>query len=431
MEDECTVPTLMYPDSVQYLYALGNEIKSGAKLGLERMRDLLAGLGHPERSQRFIHVAGTNGKGSTSAMIAAVLRQGGLRTGLYTSPHLIEPTERINISGAAVTRESFAEAFTVVHRMAERMLLEERLDAHPSYFETVTAMALLLFKEQCDISVIEVGLGGRLDATNVIDPELCVITPVAYDHEAYLGNTLALIAGEKAGILKPGVPVVIATQDPAAGAVIEERARELNCRLIRAEDHPLSQVAANAEGCLFVLDNESYACNLAGRHQIENARAAILASKALGLSAEQIAAGLRDVRWPGRLELVSRQPDFILDGAHNPAGAAALAAYIREFYAQRPVWLVFGAMRDKAVDEVAEQLFPLADRIIATSPNFTRALRPQAILELSSHGEAVIAATIADAIELARLAPANAAVFFTGSLFVVGEARALLCTGVS
>ncbi len=364
-------------------------------------------------------------------MIAATLRQSGLRTGLYTSPHLVEPTERININGAAVTRESFAEAFTVVHQMAEQLLLEERLDAHPSYFETVTAMALLLFKEQCDISVIEVGLGGRLDATNVIDPEFCVITPVAYDHEAYLGNTLASIAGEKAGILKRGVPAVMATQDPAAGEVIEERAREMNCRLIRAEDHPLSHVDVNAQGCRFVLDGESYACSLPGRHQMENARAAILASKALGLSPEHIAAGFETVRWPGRLEVVSRQPDFILDGAHNPAGAAALAAYIREFFAGRPVWLVFGAMRDKAVDEVAEQLFPLADRIIATSPNFTRALRPEAILELSSHGEAIIAATMADAIQLARLAPPTAAVFFTGSLFLVGEARALLCSGVS
>jgi dihydrofolate synthase / folylpolyglutamate synthase len=422
---------LSYPDSVQYLYALGNEIKSGAKLGLERMRDLLAGLGHPERSQRFVHVAGTNGKGSTSAMIAAALRQSGLNTGLYTSPHLIEPTERININGAAVTRESFAKAFTAVHQIAEQMLLQEQLDAHPSYFETVTAMALLLFKQHCAISVVEVGLGGRLDATNVIDPELCVITPVAYDHEAYLGNTLTSIAAEKAGILKPAVPVVMATQQAAARAVIEDRARQLQCSVIRAEDYPLSYVDADAQGCRFVLDNESYACNLPGRHQIENARAAILASKALGLSADQIRAGLQTVRWPGRLEIVSHQPDFILDGAHNPAGAAALAAYIREFYAGRPVWLVFGAMRDKAVQEVAEQLFPLADRIIATSPNFTRALRPQAILELSGHGEATTAATLFEATQLARLAPPNAAVFFTGSLFLVGEARAILCPSVS
>ena len=422
---------LSYPDSVQYLYALGNEIKAGAKLGLERMRALLAALDNPERSQRFVHVAGTNGKGSTSAMIAAALHQSSQRTGLYTSPHLVAPTERINLKGNDVTKEDFAAAFSIVHDISEQMLLAEKLDAHPSYFETVTAMALLLFKQHCDISVMEVGLGGRLDATNVIDPQLCVITPVAYDHEAYLGNTLTSIAAEKAGILKPGVPVVIAAQQPAAQTVIEDRARRLNCPLIRTADYSLTDVEASAAGCRFVLDTESYSCNLAGRHQIENAKAAILASRALGLSPESIRIGLQNVRWPGRLELVSRHPDFILDGAHNPAGATALASYIREFHAGRPVWLVYGAMRDKAVEEVAEQLFPIADRLIATAPDFPRALRPKAILELSSHRNGVAANTVAEAIQLARLAPPDAAVFFTGSLFVVGEARAILLPSVS
>ena len=422
---------MSYPDSVEYLYSLGNEIKAGAKLGLERMHSLLAGLGNPEHSQRFIHVAGTNGKGSTTAMIASVLRQHGLRTGLYTSPHLIEPTERIGIQGAPVTKEQFAGAFATVHQVAEEMLLAEKLDAHPSYFETVTAMALLLFKEQCEIGVMEVGLGGRLDATNVIDPELCVITPIAYDHESYLGNTLTLIAGEKAGILKNSVPVVMARQESAAQAVVESRARELGCPLIRTEDYLLTNVEATAYGSHFELETQLYACPLAGRHQIENAKTAILAGRSLGIPAETINAGLQSVIWPGRLERISRNPDFILDGAHNPAGAAALAAYIREFHAHRQVWIVFGAMRDKAVQEVADQLFPLADKLIATAPNFPRALRPQAILELSAHREAVTASTVAAAIDLARLAPPNAAVFFTGSLFVVGEARAILSAPVS
>jgi dihydrofolate synthase/folylpolyglutamate synthase len=406
-------------------------MKAGAKLGLERMRDLLAGLGQPERHQRFVHVAGTNGKGSTSAMIAAVLRHANLRTGLYTSPHLIQPTERIKINGAPVTEHEFAAAFTTVHNVAEQMLLACKLDAHPSYFETVTAMALLLFKKHCDISVIEVGLGGRLDATNVIDPELCVITPVSFDHEAYLGNTLPLIAGEKAGILKPGVPAVIACQEPAAFTIIESRARDLGCPLIRTEDHIAKNIKADAHGSRFELQGEAYMCPLAGRHQIENAKAAILACRALGVAPQVIRAGLESVQWPGRLELISRHPDFILDGAHNPAGAAALAAYICEFHAHRPVWMVYGAMRDKAVEEVAEQLFPLAVKLIATAPNFPRALRPQAILELSAHREATTAETVAAAIELARHAPAEAAVFFTGSLFLVGEARALLSGTVS
>ncbi len=395
------------------------------------MRDLLAGLNHPERSQRFVHVAGTNGKGSTAAMIASILRQSGLRTGLNTSPHLTEPTERINIQGSPVTKDQFAAAFATVHQAAEQMLLAEKLDAHPSYFETVTAMAFLIFKDQCDLSVIEVGLGGRLDATNVITPELCVITPIAYDHEAYLGNTLALIAAEKAGILKPGVPVIMARQEPAAQTVIQNRASELNCTLIRAEDSPLTNVEANAHGSSFELENELYTCPLAGRHQIENARAAILATRALGISPQHIRAGLAAVKWPGRLELISRHPDFILDGAHNPAGAAALASYIREFHSHRPVWLVYGAMRDKAVEEVVEQLFPLAAKLIATAPDFARALRPQAILELSAQREAIAANSVTAAIELARHAPANAIVFFTGSLFLVGEARTILTPSVS
>ena len=422
---------MSYPDSVQYLYSLGNEIKAGAKLGLERMQTLLTGLNHPEILQRFVHVAGTNGKGSTSAFIASILSQSGLTTGLYTSPHLIEPTERISLNGVQVSKEQFAAAFATVHQVAEQMLLAETLDAHPSDFETVTAMALLLFKGQCDISVIEVGLGGRLDATNVLSPELCVITPVAYDHEAYLGNTLPLIAAEKAGILKRATPVVMAHQEPAAESVIQNRARELGCRLIRADDYPLTNVETTAHNSRFQIEDQVYSCPLAGRHQIENAKMAILATQALGVAPAHIRAGLATAKWPGRLELVSRNPDFVLDGAHNPAGAAALASYIREFHAHRPVWLVYGAMRDKAVEEVVEQLFPLADKLIATAPSFSRALRPQAILDLRSHPAATIAGTVAQAIELARHAPSNAVVFFTGSLFLVGEARALLTNAVS
>ena len=196
-----------YPDSVRYLYSLGNELKAGAKWGVERMQALMAGLGNPERGQKFVHVAGTNGKGSTCAMIASVLQRAGLRAGLYTSPHLIEPTERIQINGLPVTADEFVRAFEIVHTCAEKLIREERLDAHPSYFETVTAMAIVIFRERCDISVMEVGLGGRLDATNVITPELCVITPIAYDHEAFLGSSLESIAAEKAGIIKGRVPV--------------------------------------------------------------------------------------------------------------------------------------------------------------------------------------------------------------------------------
>ena len=417
--------SVSYPDSVRYLYALGNELKVGAKFGLETMRRLLEELGHPEQGRRFVHVAGTNGKGSTCAMIANALRHAGLATGLYTSPHLIEPTERIQINGVPLSEREFVQAFERVHAAAEKLLREERLDAHPSYFETVTAMALLTFRDSCDISVMEVGLGGRLDATNVIAPELTVITPVAYDHEAFLGNTIESIAAEKAGILKPGVPLILSKQEPAAEEVILRRAHELECEVNRTVDLDVSDVQVKAVGSKFTMGGVEFECSLPGRHQIENAKAAILACEKLGIATSMIQAGLRDVRWPGRLEFVSRNPDFVLDGAHNPAGAAALAAYIGEFCIGRPVWIVYGAMRDKAIEEVTERLFPLANRLIVTAPDFPRTLRPEAILRVTGHPCAATAKTVADAVEIARTAPKEAIVFFTGSLFLVGEARKL------
>ncbi len=417
---------MSYPDSVRYLYALGNELKAGAKFGLERIRILLDALGSPEAGQRFVHVAGTNGKGSTAAMHASILREAGLQTGLYTSPHLIEPTERVQINGRDVSSENFAQAFARVHSVSEKLLADGSIDAHPSYFETVTAMALLIFRECAQISVFEVGLGGRLDATNVIAPELCIITPVSYDHEAYLGNTLESIAAEKAGILKPGIPLILARQNAEAERVIASRAEQLGCAIVRTEAAKLEILSVEPGGSHFRLDGVEYQCPLAGRHQIENASAAILAARQLKTPESAIAAGLKATHWPGRLEFVRRNPDFVLDGAHNPAGAGALASYIREFCGRRPKWLVYGAMRDKAIEEVTEQLFPLADHLILTAPDFPRALRPQAILEIASHPNASLTETVSDAIKTARSAPREAIVFFTGSLYLVGEARKLL-----
>jgi dihydrofolate synthase/folylpolyglutamate synthase len=415
-----------YPDSVRYLYSLGNELKAGAKLGLERMQALLGALGNPERSQRFIHVAGTNGKGSTCAMIASALQSAGMRTGLYTSPHLITPTERIQINGCPISESRFVELFEIVHRRAEAMLAAGDLDAHPSYFETVTAMALLAFEDRTDAVVLEVGLGGRLDATNVVTPALCVITPVDYDHEIFLGNTLLSIASEKAGILKPGVAVVVGRQHVAAEQVILARAAELRCNVISVQDQKIDEIVLSPYGSSFRFDGNRFDCPLPGRHQVDNALTAILACRELGIPMGVVAAGLARTRWPGRLEFISRHPDFVLDGAHNPSGAGALAAYIRKFHKGRPVWMVYGAMRDKAIDEVTGQLFPLASKLIVTAPNFSRALRPEAILSMADHPNAITAATVEKAIELTRQAPGDAIVFFTGSLFVVGEARALL-----
>ncbi len=417
---------MSYPDSVRYLYSLGNELKSGAKFGLERMQTLLSALGNPERAQRFVHVAGTNGKGSTSAMIASMLRCANLRAGLYTSPHLIEPTERIQIDGLDVDAGEFTASFQTVHLAAEKLLLEGHIDAHPSYFETITAMALLIFRERTDIVVLEVGLGGRLDATNVVTPELCVITPVSYDHESFLGNSLDSIAGEKAGILKPSVPLVMGLQPAAAESVIVQRGEELGCPISSVKAADIRNLQCTATGSAFEFQGVAYECRLAGRHQIENAATAILAGQKLGLPQTAVFEGLRQTRWPGRLEFISHDPDFVLDGAHNPAGARALVSYIREFHSGRPVWLVYGAMRDKAIEEVTEQLFPLAERLILTVPDFPRALRPEAILEAASYSGAVLTETVFQAIEAARRAPRDAIVFFTGSLYLVGEARKLL-----
>lgn len=416
---------LNYPESVEYLYALGNELRT-AKLGLERMELVAAAMGNPERKFRVVHVAGTNGKGSTAAMIAAGLREAGYRVGLYTSPHLVAPTERIAIDGRAVTAAEFAEAFAHVHRTAEGMMEAGTLDAHPTYFETVTLMAFHWFARQAvDWAVVEVGLGGRLDATNIVTPQLCVITPVDYDHEAWLGKSLDAIAFEKAGILKTGVPAVLAPQPPLARDVIMRRAAEVSAPVLDSAAWPVTELDIDAAGSRFVTAGLRIDCPLAGEHQVDNARTAAAALHALNLTPEQIRAGIAAARWPGRLELVSRQPEIYLDGAHNPAGARALAAYIQRFHKDegRRVALIYGAMRDKSVEEIAGVLFPLADELILTAPDQTRALRPEAILEMEPHPNVRIAENARAALAMERSCDVA---FLTGSLYLVGEARAIL-----
>jgi dihydrofolate synthase/folylpolyglutamate synthase len=350
-------------------------------------------------------------------MIEAGLRAANIRTGLFTSPHLIEPTERIQIDGIPVSEADFERAFNVVHEVAEKL----DLDCHPTYFETVTAMAFWLFREKkVETAVIEVGLGGRLDSTNVVHPALTVITPIDFDHEAYLGHTIEAIAGEKAGILKPGVPAVFARQRPEASAVLLARAAELHVPVTRAEDFEIRDLHIDARGSRF----SGIVVPLAGEHQVDNAVTAAQALLALGISPD----GIKDARWPGRIEHVSPNPDIILDGAHNPAGARALARYLERFYEGRRIWLVYGAMRDKAIDEVAGVLFPIATELVLTAPDTSRALRPEALAEFAGRGhiENHIEQTVESAIAYARSHAADEDVIvITGSLFVVGEARRL------
>ena len=328
-----------YPDSVQFLYTLGNEIKT-AKFGLERIRTVLDALGRPQDRLRFVHVAGTNGKGSVCAMLESGLRSGGRRTGLFTSPHLSEPTERIRIDGVSLSAERFADAFNRIHAVVERLVADGLIDMHTTYFETVTAMALAVFAEaHVDMVALEVGLGGRLDATNVVVPDLAVITPVDFDHEAYLGKSLESIAGEKAGILKPRVPAVFARQRPEAVAVLNSRAAALDAPVVHTEEWPVRGLELDARGSRFLLGNLRIHCPLAGEHQVENAVTAAVALLRLGVADSAIEAGIAGTCWPGRLEHVSESPEIILDGAHNPAGARALAAYIQRFYGSRRVRL--------------------------------------------------------------------------------------------
>ena len=415
-----------YPDSVHFLYALGNEIKT-AKFGLERIAAVLEALGRPQDRCRFVHVAGTNGKGSTCSMIESGLRAAHMRTGLFTSPHLEQPTERIRIDGVPVSDAQFADAFNRVHATVEELLAAGAIDLHTTYFETVTAMAMLIFaSEKTDRVVLEVGLGGRLDATNVVTPELCVITPIDFDHEAFLGKSLESIAGEKAGILKKGAGAVFSRQRKEAAGVLKARGRELGIEPRRTEDVPLEELVLGARGSSFRFGELRIVCPLAGEHQVENAATAALALEQLGIEGKHIQKGIERTKWPGRLEFVAAKPDIILDGAHNPAGARALGAYIDRFFAQRQVRLIYGAMRDKAVDEISGILFPRARQVIVTAPKQARALAPEALLEMASHRDLRAAATLEDALALVKDAGPEEAIFITGSLFLVAEARALL-----
>jgi dihydrofolate synthase / folylpolyglutamate synthase len=433
-----------------------------AKLGLERIEKILAHLGNPERSFRVIHVAGTNGKGSTCAMIESGLRASGGRTGLFTSPHLIEPTERIQVDGMPVSQAQFSRAFDVVHVASETLERQGQIDAHASYFETVAAMAFWLFRDLgVESAVIEVGLGGRLDATNVVQPDLTVITQIALDHQIFLGDTIELIAAEKAGILKAGIPAVFSKQLPEAQRVLDARAQELGIAVTRASDFVILDLEMDARGCHFSGHEAATApdsslqskpapkilevtCPLAGEHQVDNAITAALALEQLGVSTKDIAQGIKDTRWPGRLEYISPNPDILLDGAHNPAGARALAQYLQTYYPHRKRWMIFGAMGDKAVAELGAILFPLSDELILTAPDTPRALAPDELLgiaerirsestrpenaETGDSGRGMrprSTPNIKAAFQLvAAEASAEDLVVVTGSLFLVGEARA-------
>ena len=435
---------MSYESAVRYLLSLGRELAaptqaSAAKFNLENITILLERLGRPDRAYPCVHIAGTNGKGSTAAFLEKILRDAGFRTGLNTSPHLERINERIRLSGVEIGDERFAEIFTRIQAVIEELLAEGKLRAHPTYFECVTALALEAFaRERVDFAVIEVGLGGRLDATNVVTPLVSIITRIDFDHENFLGHSLREIAGEKAGILKAQVPAVFAPQLPEAREVLLERAKELRCPVVETGEAFRVENEVLDHGCLRatateIVSGKVFALEprLAGRFQLQNALNAVAAARILQnrnyrITDANIVNGIASTEWPGRLERLQTRPDVYLDGAHNPGAARELARFLEENFAERKVYLIFGAMRDKAVDEVTGMLFPHAHEVIFTQPGTPRAVSAGQLAEMAGD-HAKKFAVIEDAERALESALAKAgpedAIFITGSLYLVGELR--------
>ena len=433
-----------YASAVRYLLSLGRELAAptqaaAAKFDLENTTVLVERLGRPDRAYPCVHIAGTNGKGSTAAFVESILRDAGFRTGLNTSPHLERINERFRINGEELADEKFAETFTRIHRVIEELLAEGKLRAHPTYFECVTALAFEVFAhERVEFAVIEVGLGGRLDATNIITPVVSVITQIDFDHENFLGHSLAEIAREKTGIVKYHVPAVSAPQLPEAREVLRARAKELNCLLLETEEAFRIERESMEEGCMRAVVRETASGEtfelgpqLPGRFQLQNALNAVATARLLQarnyrITNENIERGVAATEWPGRLEKVHSQPDIYFDGAHNPSAAKELAHFLEENFAGRRIYLIFGAMRDKAVDEVTGLLFPLASEVIFTQPGNPRAVSPAHLAEMAGH-HAKHFTVIKDAEDafdaaLAKARPEDA-IFITGSLYLVGQLR--------
>jgi dihydrofolate synthase/folylpolyglutamate synthase len=362
----------------------------GIKLGLENIAALCAALGNPQNRFLSLHVAGTNGKGSVSAMLAGILRAHGLKTGLYTSPHLARIEERIRFNGKMIPARRFRERLTALKDVIDREMAGGKLVYHPTYFEVVTALAFVEFAEQkVDVAVLEVGMGGRFDATNVVRPLVSVVTTIAKDHEKHLGATLDKIAFEKAGIIKPGVPVVCGVRGGPALRVIQRIARERQAPLVEVfGPGRMLETRRTRGGYRFVYRGErctyAFTPGLAGRHQGANAATAIAAADVLSrvwkpFDKAKILEAVRETRWEGRLETVRTRPLVLLDGAHNPEGAEALAAHVRDVV-RRPVVLVLAAMEDKDLRAMTRILFPIASTVVLTRVPYKRSATPEALL---------------------------------------------------
>jgi dihydrofolate synthase / folylpolyglutamate synthase len=439
-----------YETAVSRLLQLGHELTSTQKFDLVHMRRLAEALGNPQRRTPSVLIAGTNGKGSTAATLASIVQASGSRAGLYTSPHLVRANERIQVNREPISDAEFALIYERVEATAQELVSRADLPWHPSFFEMLTAMMFEYFASAgVELAVLEVGMGGRLDATNIADPCLSVITDVDYDHQRFLGNTLGEIAHEKAGIMRPGGMVILLPQHPQVNDTLGREIVERNARPVSAVKNmpPLTPDAGSEAGSvasginrfpLEVMGREILVdFPLPGRHQVRNLALAITAAEQLNhcgfrILPEHVEEGIRGTRWPGRFQVVNAEagcPEIVLDVAHNPAGAWALRSTLSARYEGRPLTIVFGAMRDKAIVEMAGILFPLADRVIATRADNPRAATPREIAEMARPTAAEILEedTVSVALTRARtLAGSKGVVVITGSIYIVGEALRLL-----
>ncbi len=423
-----------FDDAVHYLLSLGHETLA-LKLGLRTTELLLSALGNPQTSFSSVQIAGTNGKGSTAVVLDSICRAAGIRTGLFTSPHLISITERIRINGQEISQNTFAELATTVRDNAENLVKTNKLAAPPTFFEQVTAIALLAFKQAgIDLAILETGLGGRLDSTTAAGARTIGITQIAFDHQEYLGDTLEEIAAEKAAIIRPDVIAVIAPQVPAALALIMQRCADVNgCQteIMGATDDGRMRVTFRTEHDRY----QEVLLALRGFHQIVNVSLAIqlaesLRERGFKISREAIIRGIEQARHPGRLELIKGQPALLFDGAHNPAGALALRSYLDQFITQ-PLTLVFGAMRDKSLEEMAHALFPRARRLILTEPDNPRAASLEVLrkcaIRLIDEQVITLEPSARKAIRLAfAQTPRDGLICVTGSLYLIGEIQEAL-----
>ncbi|MBN2260348.1 MAG: bifunctional folylpolyglutamate synthase/dihydrofolate synthase [Clostridiales bacterium] len=421
-----------YSEAIAYIHGT---YKFGRKLGLDNINQLLEKMGNPENELKVIHVAGTNGKGSTSAFIANILIESGYSVGLFSSPFLQIFNERIRLNRMNIPNQSLADITAFVKEKVDEMVMSGK--DHPTEFEIVTAIAFEFYKrEKADIVVLEVGMGGRLDSTNVILKPLCsVITPIAMDHTDYLGDTMALIAGEKAGIIKENSPVVVHPQEVEALKVIEAVAKDRNSKMILVDQSTIEIIKESLTETKFKYLNKSYSISLLGRHQTRNAAVAIEVAKLLNdmaifkIDSSSIENGLKVTVWPGRMEIINKEPLVIIDGAHNEHGARGLKDTLEHLLKSKKVIGVVGILEDKDVDAIIKHVVPLLDEVIVTQPNSPRSMP---YIDLMNHVreyhdnvsgfERILEAII----EARARANKEDVVLVFGSLYLIGEVRSIL-----